>query len=1128
MLYRWIIFSFLLISFAGKTYAATYDWVGTSQTGGVYNWNNKLNWQISGVTATTVPGAADIVRIAVNSYTNDPTITDVQTCASIELGVFDNFTLTVNGTLTVSGDITQDNDPNFYQYTVLAGTGTITCNNFFLGNSTGPNSGVGSVINVSSRVNQFNIKGNLTLTAVGNSSGDGIEYPYFSLDANKLSLTGQIIPAKLNNPLLEGVGDPSYPGYGLFQMDNNSSASTLELLNINPIATPIITGFTIDFTNNGTGAGTVIYDAASGTQSVYTTGTTGIGINNYNYDYLTFGGASTKVLTGGALTIGADWTTGGTGTVNLSTYNPTITVTNNWVNSTNVTQGSGNISITNILQNNSNTITLGSGTLNVTNTLQINFGTVSTGSGTVTVTNTFQNNSGTLQCGSGSVIFKGTYSSSGTFTPGTGTIYFSGASQTIVDNSTNGTTFNNVTFNGSGTTTLGAGIGNFAIASKGTLTMVSPAKLVAGTATAAYLTLKSDATGSATIAAITGTSTITGNVNTQRYLTGGNSAYRGYRLMSSPVYAATVGTNKVYSVNFLKNSAYLTGTTGTPGGFDKAGNPTIYLYRENMSPSFSGFTTGNFRGINTISASPNYLIDNDAGTFNIPVGNGFLFFFRGNRSTTLASKTTAPFPVPENTTFTTSGTLNQGQVAVKDWYTPTSATLGYTTATANTAVRGFNLVGNPYASSISWDTFNTTTTTSGIYGTAVSTTMYVYDPVSKNYGAYIKGGGVGTHNTTAILPSGQGFFVQATSAAAKLIFNESAKVGTQVTGTNLLMSARALEQPAAIQYIRLQLAKDSDNTDDIILHFTKNANIAFVQDEDAIYRVGSGLVNLASLSSDNVVLAINNLPLPKTSETVGLKFNASADGIYTLNLKNIVAIPQLFDVTLIDNYTKGSVNMRKDTAYTFNVIKSDSATFGAKRFSILIGQNPSLAYHLLNFWGSNVPYAKQVQLGWKTKNEGNYTNFTVEKSIDGGQTFNVLGSVSASDQGTYSLLDNNPINGKNLYRLKQEDINDSVSYSAIVPVEFSNLSNNLVKGNINVFPNPTSGPINLAITTVNDNAATYNIQIANSSGLVIKQATSSTPAWQSSVSDLLPGTYMLKVINTKDNSLVGNAKFVKL
>jgi hypothetical protein len=1074
--------------FAGKGLCATFDWIGTTATAGVYDWNNKLNWQVNGAAATTIPGATDIVRIAVNSFSNNPTITDAQTCASVIFGTYNNFTLTVNGTLTVSGDITQNNDPDFFQYTVLTGTGAITCGSFTLGDNTAPNNGVGVVNNVSCQVSQMTINGNLTLNAVGNATNNGIEYPFLSLDANKLTINGQIITASIGTPLINGVGIPIYPGIGLFQMDTGAANTTLELKNTEPILTPIISNFTVDFTNNGAGTGTVLYDAATGRQTIYTTGTSGLGINTYNYDMLAFGGASTKTVTDGALTIGGNWTTGGTGAVDLNTNNPTITLEGNLVNNVSITQGSGAITIDGI----------------------------------------FQNNAGNFTGGPGNLTFNGGYINSGTFTAGSGTIYFGGTSQTLQDNSTAGTTFNNVTFNANGTITIGAGVGNFSVAAAGVLTMVSPAKLVAGNTATGYLTLKSNATSSATVSPISGSSTITGLVNVQRYITGGSLAYRGYRTMSSPVYADTVGGNNVYSINYLKASSYLTGSTGTAGGFDKTGNPTIYLYRENLAPVSTSFTTGNFRGINSIIASPAYQLDNETGTFNIPAGNGFFFYFRGDRSTIIEAKTTSPYATPENTTFTASGTLNQGQITVHEWYTPTSANLGYTVLSGNDPVRGLNLVGNPYASAIDWDLFNTTTTTSGIYGTGVGTTIYVMDPVSHNYGVYTKGtGGIGTHNTSNILPSGQGFFVSATNAAAKLIFNESAKVNTQVAGTNLLMGEQV---DNSSQYIHLQLAKDSVNTDDIIVRFVSNAASTFDPEVDGPYKSGMGVVSLASLSSDNVALAINTQPIPEKSETIHLVTSAAADGTYQFQMKTIAGIPESFHVWLVDNYTKDSVDMHENPVYSFSIMHADSNSSGTSRFRLNISQNSGYVYQLLNFSASTDISLKQVLVKWQTTNEENYTKFTIERSNDGGKTFTtIVGEMQSNAQGAYSLPDRYPQDGTNFYRLKQVDANGNIAYSKIIPVEYSELSNNLSNNNISIYPNPAKSNIYLNIKNPSDGkSVVYQIKITNSIGLVVRDVKSQQPSWQGNVNDLLTGTYVIEVVNTKDQSLVGKAKFVKL
>jgi hypothetical protein len=188
------------------------------------------------------------------------------------------------------------------------------------------------------------------------------------------------------------------------------------------------------------------------------------------------------------------------------------------------------------------------------------------------------------------------------------------------------------------------------------------------------------------------------------------------------------------------------------------------------------------------------------------------------------------------------------------------------------------------------------------------------------------------------------------------------------------------------------------------------------------------------------------------------------------------------------------------------------------------------AYHLLDFAAAKVTSAttKQVQVIWKTENEQNYTRFTVERSIDDGKTFDILGSVPSNAQGTYSVLDKKPIVGQNLYRLKQEDINSTISYSKIVPVEYSDLSNNLTKSSISIYPNPASSLINLEVSSGTKASHSYNIRITNSVGMVVRDIKSSQSIWQGSINELMAGTYLIQVVNIKDNSLIGKTKFVKL
>jgi hypothetical protein len=644
------------------------------------------------------------------------------------------------------------------------------------------------------------------------------------------------------------------------------------------------------------------------------------------------------------------------------------------------------------------------------------------------------------------------------------------------------------------------------------------------------MVLESDPTGDAYIGQVS-TSTLTGtaltNISVQRYLTGGSFVYRGYRLLSSPVYATTVGSNNVYSINYLASSTFLTGTGGAPGGFDKGGNPTLYLYRENLIVNTGGFTGGNFRGINNISAAPNYTLDIDGGPFNIPVANGYLCFFRGSRSTVNPFTTTT---TPLAVTLTTTGTLNIGNITVSDWFTPASTNLSYTSASP---FAGFNLVGNPYPSAIDWDTFQTTALANGgIYGTStVSKTVYELDPISHNFGAYMAGsGGIGTDNATNIISSGQGFFVLATATTPvqpALTFTESAKTTTQNTGIKLLLGT-----PVNVtnnQTLMLKLAKDTANTEDIIINFNGQADNNYHNDIDALYTQGYGLVNFSGISQDNVKVAIHAMPLPQLQQkALRLYANASANGNYTLTLTQIKSLPRLYDIWLMDNYTKDSVDMRQNPVYNFTIDKSDTSTFGNYRFALAIRQNQAFAYRLLDFTAAKVRDAREVLINWDTANEGNYTTFTVERSTDRGVTYSTIGGETGAGLGNYGLIDKSPATGRNMYRLKQEDINNAITYSNVVDIEFSPKSNNLTDNSVTIYPNPAVSTVNLAVENQTGNNTSYNILFTNSSGVVVKRFTSAQSIWQGSVSDLEPGTYLVQVLNGKNASLVGQAKLVKM
>jgi len=293
---------------------------------------------------------------------------------------------------------------------------------------------------------------------------------------------------------------------------------------------------------------------------------------------------------------------------------------------------------------------------------------------------------------------------------------------------------------------------------------------------------------------------------------------------------------------------------------------------------------------------------------------------------------------------------------------------------------------------------------------------------------------------------------------------------------------------------------------------------------------GSGGARLSTLSSDNIALAINKIQLPQKADTIRLKVGMSSQGRYNFNMTEFKNVPDIYEVWLMDAYKKDSLDIKHNPTYAFDAINGDTSSFSSLRFSVVIRQNPQLALHLLDFKAAKT--ASGSEITWTAENEANYTYFTVERSNDNGATFKVAGGYSSSSEGTYSLLDRYPPVGTDLYRLKMEDLNGVVTYSKTIALVYTT-DNKLALAPVSVYPNPARNTINVSIVPSVKQipepvSVSYNIIITGSNGNVVQKAASSQPEWQGAVSNLMPGSYVVQVLDNKSNSVVGQSKFIKL
>jgi Secretion system C-terminal sorting domain len=113
-----------------------------------------------------------------------------------------------------------------------------------------------------------------------------------------------------------------------------------------------------------------------------------------------------------------------------------------------------------------------------------------------------------------------------------------------------------------------------------------------------------------------------------------------------------------------------------------------------------------------------------------------------------------------------------------------------------------------------------------------------------------------------------------------------------------------------------------------------------------------------------------------------------------------------------------------------------------------------------------------VDLTWTTSEEVNSDYFTVQRSTDGGATWQDLGTVAASGFSsmpvTYYFNDASPASGADEYRIKSVDKDGSYGYSIIEVVRVGAMSK------VSVFPNPAKDYANI---TLSEGATAVNVSI---------------------------------------------------
>ncbi|MRX46189.1 T9SS type A sorting domain-containing protein [Pedobacter puniceum] len=208
-----------------------------------------------------------------------------------------------------------------------------------------------------------------------------------------------------------------------------------------------------------------------------------------------------------------------------------------------------------------------------------------------------------------------------------------------------------------------------------------------------------------------------------------------------------------------------------------------------------------------------------------------------------------------------------------------------------------------------------------------------------------------------------------------------------------------------------------------------------------------------------------------------------------------------------------------ETGIRFVVISRNAGT-SPKLYRIAASSTTftTLPLNLLSFTAKSDAFGKAVNLNWKTTNEVNTKEFSIERRTDNSDFVSIGTITSKNTDGihNYNFTDNNAVAGNSYYRLKQIDNDGKFQYSDIQSVKIDG------GVSLSLYPNPTTDELNISHAL----ASNASIKVLNIQGSTVleQKLGQGTTLSNIGVSQLSPGTYILMLNNSGQQSTI---KFIK-
>jgi hypothetical protein len=541
------------------------------------------------------------------------------------------------------------------------------------------------------------------------------------------------------------------------------------------------------------------------------------------------------------------------------------------------------------LSSSGTTAVTGTATSYIFNNLTVTGGTFTAPLDGLELTGNLTVSGGTFVAPAGSMDLLGNLSvSGGTFQANSGAINFLATSDQTISGTV---TLNDVIVDNAGATNGVVVSGQLNLG--GLLTLAESARFdadgLSGEGVTTLLSSADDPTIDGAIDILPSSATLNGNVTVQRYMSqetaDGDVNNRIYRYISSPVAGASVAQ---IQDDGIPVTGSFTGASTCPG----CNGPSMYSYNESVTTDTNGSGSATLDdGFVPFPVSSN--------TETLQRGRGYAIFVRGN------------VVGGSNTMWDVRGPVHRGFTNYPVTYT----------STGSPADDGWNLIGNPYPSTIDWDAATGWTRNGSVGGT-----IHMRDHATGLVHTYTVGG-ASTNQGSRYIPMGQAFWVQTTGASPVLQSDENVKV----PGTQAIFYRD--DPPSNLLSIKLA-REDNPIKDETVVHFRQDATAeGFDFHADAWKWKNIGVFNLSTLSVTGEDLAVNSIPDISCGTRIKLKITDIQPGSYALEFSGFDSFEQPVKVQLTDKYTNKIRVFSVSDNYDFAVTE-DPSSYGTDRFEI--------------------------------------------------------------------------------------------------------------------------------------------------------------------------------------------------